>query len=186
MYSGNNKTALASQKQIMDALLKLLEDKNFSEIKISELCKAAEISRQTFYTLYESKENVVKDLISSYRYDPEVPFAEEHEKCCHHTDTSRVCTGFGQYLYNHRELMRTLSDNGILYLLYQSLYSSIISCNFFLPDEQEREREYAANFVAGAFTGITKAYVSCGTEDVPEYLEQEIRLLFRGRYLDKE
>ena len=182
MYCGNNKIALASQKQIMDALMRLLKEKKFSDITVSQLCKEAEVSRQTFYSLYESKENVVKDLIAACQSDPEAAHTA-HGSCCQEGSASTVFSSFGRYLSLHRDLMQMLSDNDILYLLYQSLYSAIIGCEFFLHDEQKREREYAANFIAGGFTGIATAYVNCGTEDIPEYLEREINLLFRGNYL---
>ena len=68
MYCGNNKIALASQKQIMNAFLNLLEMQSFSNISISKICNEAGVSRQTFYKLYESKENVIIDLLTYYRY----------------------------------------------------------------------------------------------------------------------
>ena len=49
MYTGDNKTAVLSQQLISDALLSILEEKAFEDISISELCKKAQVSRQTFY-----------------------------------------------------------------------------------------------------------------------------------------
>ncbi|MDO4651055.1 MAG: TetR/AcrR family transcriptional regulator, partial [Eubacteriales bacterium] len=59
MYCGSNKTALMSQKAISEAFLSLLQEKDFSSISVSELCKCAGISRQTFYSLFQSKEDVI-------------------------------------------------------------------------------------------------------------------------------
>ena len=59
MYCGNNKVALSSQRQIAQALMQLIDEKPYQDITISELCKTAGISRQTFYTLFTSRENVV-------------------------------------------------------------------------------------------------------------------------------
>ena len=59
MYCGNNKTALQSQKQTADAMMALLSEKPFSQITISELCREAGISRQTFYSLFTNRENVM-------------------------------------------------------------------------------------------------------------------------------
>ena len=59
MYCGTNKTALSSQNQISCTLLRLMEDVPFSRISISTLCREAGVSRQTFYSLFQSKENVI-------------------------------------------------------------------------------------------------------------------------------
>jgi AcrR family transcriptional regulator len=54
MYEGCNKTALTSQSAIAEALLNLMKEKPYSKISVSEICKRAGVSRQTFYTLFES------------------------------------------------------------------------------------------------------------------------------------
>ena len=59
MYSGNNKTALASQRQIAAAFTALLREKPYSQISVSAICKEAGVSRQTFYALFAAKENIV-------------------------------------------------------------------------------------------------------------------------------
>ena len=65
MYKGTNKTALFSQKLIGDAMLRLLENTPFAEISVSDLCKEADVSRQTFYSLFGSKENVIAYTIQN-------------------------------------------------------------------------------------------------------------------------
>ena len=56
MYRGNNKTAITSQEMIAEACYGLLEKKSLADIRISELCQLAKVSRQTFYSLFQSKE----------------------------------------------------------------------------------------------------------------------------------
>ena len=72
MYEGCNKTALTSQSAIADALLSLMEEKPYTRISVSEICKSAGVSRQTFYTLFESKDNVIAfELERKYCFRPE-------------------------------------------------------------------------------------------------------------------
>ncbi len=63
MYCGSNKTALCSQRQIAKAMMSLLEEKSFDQISVCELCRLAGISRQTFYSLFSSQENVIVFLL---------------------------------------------------------------------------------------------------------------------------
>ena len=72
MYEGCNKTALTSQSAIADALLNLMEEKPYTRISVSEICKSAGVSRQTFYTLFASKDNVIAyELERKYCFRPE-------------------------------------------------------------------------------------------------------------------
>ena len=44
MYEGCNKTAIASQAAIAEALIELMKDKPYSRISVSEICKRAGVS----------------------------------------------------------------------------------------------------------------------------------------------
>lgn len=59
MYNGSNKTALKSQQRILEAMLALMEEEKFDNITIKNICKKADISRQTFYYLFDSKDEIV-------------------------------------------------------------------------------------------------------------------------------
>lgn len=61
MYTGSNPSALRSQRLIADALISLLEEgRPFVEISATELCRRAGVSRQTFYKMFGTLENVVR------------------------------------------------------------------------------------------------------------------------------
>ena len=82
MYAGDNKTALYSQRLIADAMLTLLREKSYGEISVSDLCKTAGVSRQTFYSLFGSKDNVILfTLQNNCRYEPE-PEAKACRAAC--------------------------------------------------------------------------------------------------------
>ena len=60
MYQGNNPTALQSQHWIADSLLMLMQEKPYAQITIQNICKRADLSRQTFYNMFDSKEEVLR------------------------------------------------------------------------------------------------------------------------------
>lgn len=182
MYCGKNKIALSSQKQIMDALLSLLTEKKYAEVSVSELCRKAGVSRQTFYSLYESKENIIIDLLQNHGYAPDDYSGEE----AFQFNLSAFCSQFSAYLKENTTLLTMLSENGILYLLYDSFYDSIANCSFFMTEAPKGEREYTASFIASGFMGITRTYILHSGTDSREYLEEKILSLFRGEYLPSE
>lgn len=48
---------------ITDALLRLMEEKELQDITVSEICREATVSRNTFYRSFSGKEEVLEDLI---------------------------------------------------------------------------------------------------------------------------
>ncbi|MGN0427578.1 MAG: TetR/AcrR family transcriptional regulator [Agathobacter sp.] len=59
MYQGTNPTALQSQQWLMESLIALMEEKPFSQITILDICKQADLSRQTFYNFFSTKEEIL-------------------------------------------------------------------------------------------------------------------------------
>ena len=62
MYCGSNKTALASQRQLADAMMRLIRQKPYAQISVSELCGKAGINRSTFYKHYGSQMDVYEEM----------------------------------------------------------------------------------------------------------------------------
>ena len=60
MYQGNNPTALQSQKWITDSLINLMSLKPYHQITIMDICKEADLSRQTFYNVFDKKEDILR------------------------------------------------------------------------------------------------------------------------------
>lgn len=65
MYSGNNPTAIKSQQWLAETLLNLMEDKSYTDISIKDICTSADLSRQTFYNYFDSKEELFRFLLRS-------------------------------------------------------------------------------------------------------------------------
>ena len=175
MYCGTNKTARLSQQQLSRAMFRLLEEKPFSAITISELCRTAEVSRQTFYSLFDSKEDVVTyTLMEHYCYTPET---DETAGC---GTLRQMCADYGTYLRCHADFIRTLVENDIIYLLYDGFYASLLNCDCFLGGMTKEVRMYAADFMAGGFTSIARNYIRTGANTDAALLEDLIYSLFNG------
>ena len=178
MYCGSNKTALSSQRQIAAAMMRLIQEKPYQQITISELCKAAGISRQTFYSLFTSRENVVVfTLQAQYCYTPDM--VSQATPACH--GLRQLCRGYSEYLLNNQSLIKLLVDNHIDYLLYDSLFESLESCDCFLNDVEPCTRRYAASFYAGGISCVAKQYARSGCTSTADDLEELLLTLFTGR-----
>ncbi len=65
MYNGNNPTAIKSQQWLAETLLKLMDEKSYADISIKDICENADLSRQTFYNYFDSKEELFRYLLRS-------------------------------------------------------------------------------------------------------------------------
>lgn len=173
MYCGCNEKALSSQRAIACALMDLLEAGSYNDVSISALCRRAGVSRPTFYSLYGSKDDVIIYLL-------------RESFCCQlessgGTELENMCRGYSRYFFAQRRFLTLLAENGIGHLLYRSIVASLLDCGCFLAGVEEKQRRYAANFTAGALTGVVQDYV---TQEpcTPGELERMLEKLFSGAF----
>lgn len=65
MYQGSNPTALRSMEWLAESLVRLLNVKKYHAITIKDIYTDADLSRQTFYNLFDGKEDVLRYYIST-------------------------------------------------------------------------------------------------------------------------
>ena len=58
-----DKRSLRTRKWLLDALLELIKEKAFAEISVGEITDKADISRQTFYSHYYNKRDLLNALM---------------------------------------------------------------------------------------------------------------------------
>jgi len=178
MYCGSNRTAIQSQRQISEAMMALLGEKAFSQITVSELCKAAGISRQTFYSLFTSRENVMVFTLQLRGCDgPRIAGADTSDDSA----LRRLCRGYSEYMLRNRELIKLLVDNHIDHLLYDSFFGAMDGCDCFLSGLDPCVRGYAASFYAGGFACVARRYAEEGCVSGAEQLEDMLMTLMAGR-----
>ena len=128
-----------SQKCIKEAFFALLKEKNFQDITISDLCKKADISRQTFYSLFKNKENIL-----IYELKQNYPFA----MCQYNEDVTlqKLCTSFSSYLNENYCFIKLLIDNDYGQLLYQMFYQTYVT-------KEKREQSFIEKITYELFSG---------------------------------
>lgn len=174
MYKGKNRTACASQKQIAEAMLELMNHSSYQSISVSSICRQADISRQTFYSLFESKENVIL-----YELNSSCSFELPHSSCDSLT-LRDLARNYSRYLTSHKALLSVLVNNDIIHFMYDQQYRSLIDCSYFLAGRSEEDRRFIADFMASGMTSIARSYIRGGAYEDEEYLEKMICSLFSG------
>lgn len=212
MYQGCNKTALCSQKTIAEGFYELLKEKEYSKITASEICKKSGVSRQTFYSLFSSKENIVAFILSKeYSFNP-----NEECKCTGHPTLSELSRGFSSFIVQKGDFIDLLEKNNIIYLMQETLYEGFSCCGGYGADGAgpvdaggadvaepvdagsaggaepvdagaqscKLPPDLAIDFVASGLTTIAKHYVKNRAQISCDELEKMIYMLFSGEYFD--
>ena len=175
MYCGKNKTACATRRQTAEAFLILLKEEPYARISITQLCQAAGISRQTFYNLFQSKENVLV-----YTLEEDCCYSHPESQTDDESMLTDLADGFSQYIVRHADVIQTLVENDMTHIIRSMLYEG------FMENECMAERfgsaywDYAANFTAGGLTGIAESYVRNGCCITQEKLARIIYALLSG------
>lgn len=60
MYQGTNPSALRSRGEIVRSFLSLLAQTDLEELSIKQIMDATDLSRQTFYQIFDSKEEIIE------------------------------------------------------------------------------------------------------------------------------
>ena len=175
MYQGSNKTACASQRQFAEALLELMAEQPFDQLTVSAICKRAGISRATFYTLFQSKENVVTYLLMQDCCDT------PSEECAEADVLRALCHGYSEYVVRQAELLRLLSENHIMQLLQGTLSELFCSCECFRACLREEMMSYVPDYVAAGLTSIAESSIREGADQ--QTIERISYKMLRGEFL---
>ncbi len=150
MYTGNNPSALRSMEWIRSALLHLLEQEKYERITIKEICRQADLSRQTFYQIFTSKEEVVQYHFSTLFH--------EFEKKSHSTQNDtlpHMVHHFFSFFYEHQDFIQILVSNHLTFLLEQQFEVYLRKIALFRNiNDKEPHGDYTTAYIAGALTQV--------------------------------
>ena len=173
MYCGCNPIALSSQTELSRTLIRLMTQKAYSSITVSELCRESGVSRQTFYSLFRSMDNVVVFTLR------ERVCSLPHETAEAAPTPEQLCRCYSRYICTNREFLKLLVENDVGYLLDRSIYETLSGCPGAFP---EPLRDYAAQFLAGGLTGVVRQYCAQDPPPSEETLFAILYALLRGVY----
>lgn len=189
MYNGNNPTALKSQQWLTQTLLELMEEKPYVDISIMDICKKADLSRQTFYNYFESKDDLFRYLLRS-TYDKklnsltEIPSSDE------------AISAFVSVVRENPRMVNAIVKNNMGNLVSDEIFNAITQfLNRFIPNfEHQPDFAYHVVLLSGALTHFMLYYARTNKElsekEMTKILEtflsgKVFKLIRASKYLKK-
>lgn len=114
MNKMNYRIALQSRKMLMDGLIKLMGTYEFSMITVTQICQEAGLSRRTFYRLYNTREDILNEYMSTLA---EEFFCMVADKAPHHY--TEVAVIYFEFWKQHEIFLNLLKKNKMLELIYR-------------------------------------------------------------------
>lgn len=158
MYTGNHKKALISQKMICDGFLGLLKENSFKSISISQICKVSGVSRQTFYTLFQTKENILLYILkNSHSFNLDVDITDKDKTAF---ILKNICINFSLYINNNYNFLKILIDNELTEILFKYFYGVFFENKKMFAQKSYSERDYLASFIGVGLCCIAYKYIN--------------------------
>ncbi len=147
MYIGNNVTALRSQQWIADGILSLMEEKPYCEISVKDICKRADLSRQTFYNVFDSKDEVLRFCLRSEYQKQIMQFNNNKE-----LSVSDIVAAFSFVLSKEEKVLSLMINNNLEYIITSEISKCVsIFAGRFVKEENNNEMlPYSVALVSGA------------------------------------
>ena len=166
------------QREIEEILVKLMLEKHYDEISVSEICDAANIPRKSFYRYFDGKEGVKQALLvhtlaefNSFRSTggADSKLREEFES-------------FFAFWKSKREFIEAFDKSGLTGLVVESATTYAMeefgSVQMYLSDSEDREKVLAYQFViCGLLTMTINWYRSGFAETIPNLARTATNLI---------
>ena len=166
---------IKTKNNLYNALLELMKEKSFEEIKVSDICSKALINRSTFYSHYEDKYELLEDCIQ----DLKDSLSNELSKNTSINSTKEYYLEMIKLFLNHIEEKRDSylaiainNRNSILTdILYDVINKDIIN---HLKDYYDKEKEVPLTIVANFYLGAVVSIGISWIQNVNKYTKEEI------------
>jgi AcrR family transcriptional regulator len=153
-----NKAVERTKGWIFEALMKLLEEKSWAEIGVSDITGKAGVARSSFYRHYTSKEDVVTQRVDTILFDELI----RKLKACGGKGNEPLTVYF-ETLLEYRDVISVLLKSDIMHLLdsfidkLEALIMDVYGKT--LPPEETPRFQYAVKFQLGGLSHIARHWV---------------------------
>ncbi len=174
-----NPLAIRSQEWLANALLLLMEEKEFKDISVKEIAAKADLSRRTFYRVFETKEDpLIWYLNTLYQ---EFLIELQARSCRQFED---VLTLYLNFWYRHKHFFELLKRSDLLaFMLNQYLrvfpeVFQIVKGNYPLSKDEEA-LGYAMAFSAGGLLSVLIKWADEGMTKTPEEILKMVDVMMQ-------
>ena len=163
---------ISAKNCIMQALIRLMREKPFDQINVSEICKAAGYNRITYYRNFSSKEDILRTMLD----DIAVEFQSNMELHRGEHFAASAARMF-QIIQRYAEELTLLHEAHMDFALMETLDRAF---HHTIPDESKEHAAFYRAFQSGGYYYVILRWISAGMEESPEQMGQILADVVEG------
>ena len=170
-----------TREAIFSAFTALLSEKNYSKISVQDIIDAANIGRTTFYSHFETKDYLLKDLceeLFGHIIDTAMGLPQEHYHCNCGSKSDSVFLHLLRHLqendYNILELLSS-QNNEIFLRYFKSNLKELIITEYAdkgLFKSSKLPEDFLVNHISSSFVETVEWWISRRMKETPEEITQ--------------
>lgn len=169
-----NPIAEQSRQWLIQSLLDLMGKKEYSNISVSEIAEHAQLSRRTFYRIFNSKEEMLEQYF--------LAISNEYVSCFDKGSLyslEEIIVIFFTFCDKHIEFLKLLQKNHLLYYLLEQFNLILPTIHDMVRGEQKifktpLEKKISLLASAGALWNILSEWLQMEDRPSPEKISQII------------
>lgn len=156
-----NEINVLTKECILTALLRLMDEKKYSDITITDITNLAGVSRMAYYRNYKSKE----DILITYLEDAEKSIID---KAGNQSVSSikDIIYYISYFIQENAKFINAIYTAGLIHRLTDMLNDRIY--NYFPISHQSIEGEFAVRFYVGAILSVYRYWIDTGMKEPAE------------------
>ena len=161
-----NPITLRSKSWIANSLIKLMDKKPYSDITLKEISENADLTRQTLYRNFPTKEAILEYCVDGFYSDFIKVISAKNEITLYD-----LLNTYFEYWYINKEFVKKLIDNNvysILLELHLKYLNSMATDEKFENITFISKNNYFNHFSAGGLWFALKKWIEDGAEKTPE------------------
>jgi AcrR family transcriptional regulator len=173
-----NSQVARSKSRIVEALLQLMEEKQFSDITISEICDRAGVGRPTYYRHYNSKDDIILGELDRIYFNFLESVVSQYGES---PPPQEVITEVFEYWRQNRrinELLIKHNLNGLLSAALERHFGRLREHKIFTM----RMDPYLSELIVGGIPLVLIQWVKKGMQESSEEMASTISSFFNPKY----
>jgi len=162
----NDKRQQDSALRLTKGLIECLRVRSMSEIGVSELCAASNVSRSTFYRMFDTPTDLLEYTSDTYVEKAIADYSNEVFR----SEEDFVLYSL-MYWKNHTDLLEAAINSGRIDIIRKSFYAhSEILVPMMASEFNKDELDYVLAGLAGLITSLLTLWIERGRKETPVQL----------------
>ena len=162
-----NEINILTKECILTALLRLMEEKPYSSISITDITTLAGVSRMAYYRNYSSKEEILLKKLEDEEKKIITTFGSQKAE-----SIKDIIYYVSNFIQDNSDVIRAIYTAGLTHKLTEMINERIYS--YFPVSHQSAEGTYAVKFYVGAILSVYTHWIDTGMDEPAEVITEII------------